>query len=98
LRVENLLPLQFASAGSHVQVRHVGGSAPAVHRLHELGLREGVAMQIVQAGTPCIVQLAGHKLAVRNEDGVMVLVSPAGNAPPMIEMCDQVAVAAEVAQ
>lgn len=96
--MENLLPLQFASAGSIVQVRHVGGSAQAVHRLHEMGLREGVAMQIVQAGTPCIVQLTGHKLAVRNEDGVMVLVSPAGHAPPMIEICDQAVVAAEVAR
>jgi Fe2+ transport system protein FeoA len=96
--MENLLPLQIASAGSNVRVRHVGGTAQAVHRLHELGLREGVAMQIVQSGTPCIVQLAGHKLAVRNEDGVVVLVSPNFDAPPIVEMCDKVAVAAEVAR
>ena len=96
--MENLFPLQFATAGSAVQVCQVSGSPMAVHRLQELGLREGVAMQILQAGTPCIVQLAGHKLALRNEDDVMVLVCPAVDAASLVEQFGNVNVAAEVAR
>ena len=47
-----------------------------VHRLEELGLREGRVLQMLQPGSPCIIRLAGIKLCFRSDDLTSVLVKP----------------------
>ena len=69
-----VLPLQFLAPGQVARVDEVLGEPADVHRLGELGLRPGVAIEMVQPGSPCIVRLAGSKLCFRETDLLSVLV------------------------
>jgi Fe2+ transport system protein FeoA len=42
--------------------------------MHELGLRDGADIEMVQSGSPCIIRLAGHKLCFRADELFSVLV------------------------
>ena len=70
----DLIPLAFAPVGQTARIAQVLGRPEEVHRLEELGLQEGAAVEIVQSGAPCIIRLAGHKLCFRDGDAFRVLV------------------------
>ncbi len=72
--VHDWIPLNLAPAGQTARVTQLLGHADEVHRLEELGLREGAEIEIMQSGTPCIIRLAGHKLCFRDSDAFHVLV------------------------
>jgi Fe2+ transport system protein FeoA len=44
--------------------------------LHELGLRRGAEVEMIQPGSPCIVRLEGHRLCLRGDELLNVLVRP----------------------
>jgi Fe2+ transport system protein FeoA len=70
----SVLPLQFLAPGQPACVDEVLGEPADVNRLAELGLKPGVAIEMVQPGNPCIVRLAGSKLCFRETDLLSVLV------------------------
>jgi Fe2+ transport system protein FeoA len=70
------VPLQLLDAGQVAAVTDVVGQRDAVHRLHELGLRRGAEVEMIQPGSPCIVRLEGHRLCLRSDDLLNVLVTP----------------------
>lgn len=57
-------------------VEELFGAPEAVLRLEELGIRRGSAIEVVQAGSPCIIRVAGHKLCFRDGEALSVLVLP----------------------
>jgi ferrous iron transport protein A len=74
--VDDLIPLNHLGAGQSGCVGLVLGGADQVHRLEEIGLRDGTQVEMVQPGTPCIIRLAGHKLCFRGDDLLRVMVRP----------------------
>ena len=70
----DLIPLGSLRAGQRALVEQVLGQADHVHRLEELGIRNGVSIEMLQAGTPCIVQLAGNKICFRGGETMSILV------------------------
>ena len=68
------LPLQLLPSGQRGMIEQLVGPAESVHRLHELGMRAGEVVEMVQAGSPCIIKLAGARLAYREHAGTCVLV------------------------
>lgn len=50
------------------------GETADVHRLAELGLKPDVAIEMVQAGNPCIIRVAGSRLCFRESDLLSILV------------------------
>jgi Fe2+ transport system protein FeoA len=72
--VENLIPLSLLAPGQSALVDRIIGRPDEVHRLEELGLRGGTAIEVVQGGSPCIIRLAGQKLCFRADELVSVLV------------------------
>ncbi|MCA9103672.1 MAG: ferrous iron transport protein A [Planctomycetales bacterium] len=70
------IPLHLLAPGECGRVASVYGDADQVHRLHELGFREGVEVRMVQSGLPCIIHLDGSRLCIRGADSLCVLVSP----------------------
>lgn len=72
--VHELIPLNLLAPGQHAHVSQVLGVDAHVHRLEELGLRGGVAVEMVQGGSPCIIRLDGQKLCLRADELVSVLV------------------------
>jgi ferrous iron transport protein A len=69
-----MIPLVLLRPGQRGVVGEVVGSGGVVHRLRELGLRSGVEVQMVRAGSPCIIRLGGQKLCVRSDEMSGVLV------------------------
>ncbi|MCH7729427.1 MAG: FeoA domain-containing protein, partial [Planctomycetes bacterium] len=51
--MHDLIPLTQIATGAKGKVAQVVGTPSAVHRLEEMGLRDGVAVEIVKSGTPC---------------------------------------------
>jgi ferrous iron transport protein A len=74
----DLIPVSQLAAGASAVVAAVLGGAELVHRLHEMGLRRGARVEMVQPGSPCIVKLDQQKLGFRCDEVVSVLVRPGG--------------------
>ncbi|MEX0676493.1 MAG: FeoA family protein [Pirellulales bacterium] len=72
--VQYLIPLSLLAAGECAHVDRVTGRPDDVHRMEELGLRGGAAIEMVTSGSPCIIRLAGQKLCFRADELLSVLV------------------------
>jgi Fe2+ transport system protein FeoA len=72
--MHDLLPLNLLPPGSRALIGQLIGRAEDVHRLEELGLRVGEPVEMVQAGSPCIIKLGGSKLCFRDNETLGVLV------------------------
>lgn len=68
------IPLMMLNAGQSARIDQLLGLPEQVHRLEELGLRAGAAVEMLQPGAPCIVRLAGHRLCFRADELTQVLV------------------------
>lgn len=71
-----LMPLDMLRAGEWAEVEEVHGLPAWVGRLAELGIRPGCRFQVVQPGSPCLLNVSGCKLCLRGEDGAQILVRP----------------------
>jgi ferrous iron transport protein A len=69
-----LIPLGRMSAGQYATLVDVIGRCDHVQRLKELGFCSGVHLEMVRAGNPCIVRLAGQSLCIRGNELLDVLV------------------------
>ncbi|HEY2882768.1 MAG TPA: FeoA family protein [Pirellulales bacterium] len=69
-----LIPLDRMSAGQRAPIAEIVGRTEHVQRLQELGLRHGVEVEMVRAGSPCIVRLQGNTLCIRGNEVLNVLV------------------------
>ncbi len=72
----DLIPLELLPTGHRALVDQVVGDADSIHRLNEMGLRNGIIVEMVQPGSPCIVKLMGNKLCIRDANLYQVLVRP----------------------
>lgn len=71
-----MIPLHSLRPGEVAQVCHVAGQVEQVRRLQELGLRDGVHLEMVRGGTPCIVRVDGSTFCFRDVDALQVMVLP----------------------
>jgi ferrous iron transport protein A len=71
-----LLPLDMVAAGEWAEVAEVTGDPSWVGRLGELGLRLGCRLQVLQPGSPCLLQVADCKLCLRGSECSQILVRP----------------------
>ena len=74
LTLSQILPLQLLNRGEEGRILDVAGDELLVNRLHEMGLRSGATLRMVQPGRPCIVALADQRLSLRADDDLQVLV------------------------
>lgn len=73
-----LMPLDMLRAGDWAEVEEVSGQPGWVGRLAELGVRPGSTVQVVQPGSPCLLNVSGCKLCLRPGDCSQILVRPVG--------------------
>jgi ferrous iron transport protein A len=68
------IPLTSLRPGQIARVDEVIGQSDLVQRLRELGLRSGARVEMIRAGSPCLLRLDGLKLGIRAEElsGVLV--------------------------
>ncbi|HZU35843.1 MAG TPA: FeoA family protein [Gemmataceae bacterium] len=77
---QNLLPIEYLASGTWAEVADVSGEPAWVRRLAELGIRAGSRLQMLQPGTPCLLEVAGARLSVRADVAMQILVRPQGCA------------------
>ncbi len=70
-----LIPLALLRAGQTARVGQVFGPVDLVHRLREMGLRDGAEVEMVRPGSPCLIRVGGQKLGFRGDEVTRVLVS-----------------------
>jgi len=73
---DSTLPLDLLRPGEWADVTDIAGEETWVCRMAELGLRAGCRVQMLQSGTPCLLQVAGCKLCLRGCDSSQILVRP----------------------
>jgi Fe2+ transport system protein FeoA len=71
-----LLPLEMLNTGEWAEVHEVSGEPAWVCRMAEMGLRTGCRLQMLQAGTPCLLDVGGCRLCLRGECAMKILVRP----------------------
>jgi Fe2+ transport system protein FeoA len=73
-----ILPLELLQRGDWADVAEVQGEPAWVGRLAELGLRIGIRVRVLQAGSPCLIQVNGNgsRLCLRSEQAMQILVKP----------------------
>lgn len=76
---EELLPLELLRSGEWADVAEVAGEPGWVNRLAELGLRTGSRLRVLQAGSPCLLQVGDARLSLRGDWAAQVLVRPVAN-------------------
>lgn len=72
--MNQVIPLSLLAIGEKAEVLTVSGLPEQTRRLGELGFREGVSIEMVQPGTPCIVRLETSKFCFRESEVSSVLV------------------------
>lgn len=71
-----LLPLELLGTGEWADVADVTGEPAWVGRMAELGVRIGSRLQVLQPGSPCLLQVGGSRLSLRGETAMQILVRP----------------------
>ena len=72
----DLLPLEMLDRGAWADVADVTGEHHWVTRLAEMGLRIGARLRVLQAGSPCLLQVGESRLSLRGDVAAQILVRP----------------------
>jgi ferrous iron transport protein A len=70
------IPITALRRGEVAEIAQLVGAPEHIRRLEELGLRGGTRLEMVRAGSPCIIRIAGTTLCVRDDELLRVLVKP----------------------
>lgn len=73
--MHDLVPIASLVPGQLAQVQQVVGRPEQVRRLEELGVRQGVVLELIRGGTPCIVRVGSTRLCFRDGELCSVLVA-----------------------
>ena len=76
MSASTLIPLELLGPGEWGEVHDVTGEPAWVGRLAELGIRHGSHVQVVQPGSPCLLNVGGCRLSLRGECACQVFVRP----------------------
>jgi len=74
--MSDMIPLNLLAGGTVGEVTQLIGCAEQVHRLEEMGFRCGTVVEMVSAGSPCIVKVLGSKVCFREAQLLSVMVRP----------------------
>jgi Fe2+ transport system protein FeoA len=77
-----LLPLELLRSGEWADVAEVMGEPAWVGRMAELGIRAGSRLQVLQPGSPCLLQVGGARLSLRAELAMQIFVRPLAALAP----------------
>ena len=73
-----LVPLELLNTGDWADIADVSGEPGWVTRLAEMGVRIGCRLLVLQAGSPCLLQVGESRLSLRGDWATQILVRPVG--------------------
>jgi Fe2+ transport system protein FeoA len=71
-----LLPLELLHTGEWGEIAEINGEPGWIGRMAELGIRAGNRIRVLQAGSPCLLQIDGCRLSLRGDQTTQILVRP----------------------
>ena len=71
-----MVPLSQLVTGQKAEVGQLMGKPDHVRRLAEMGLACGTMLEMIRAGSPCIIGLDGQRICFRATELMGVLVLP----------------------
>ena len=74
MTVQAVVPLESMRCDERGRLMAIDGVESSVHRLQEMGLREGARVRMIRPGSPCIVQVNDQRLSLRTGGEVLILV------------------------
>jgi ferrous iron transport protein A len=75
--VPNAVPLASLLPGQSARIAAIVGRPDHAQHLREFGLCDGVRVQMIRPGSPCILRLAGSRVCFRSDRLLSILVEPA---------------------
>jgi Fe2+ transport system protein FeoA len=76
----HLVPLNRLASGRNGRVAQILGHPEDVRRVNELGIRDGIHVEIIRSGMPCIIRTGMQTLCIRGNELLNVLVEPGVDA------------------
>jgi len=70
------VPLELLNTGDWADIEDVSGEPGWVTRLAEMGVRIGSRLRVLQAGSPCLLQVGDSRLSLRGDWATQILVRP----------------------
>lgn len=77
-KTTQVLPLSYLKRFEVARVVELFGDECCVHRLEEIGIREGALVCMLNPGTPCIIGMEGRRISLRVDCDTEILVEPTG--------------------
>lgn len=74
MSITEIFPLDSLSRRERGTVFDLEGPASVVHRMREIGIREGATIEMVRPGQPCLVCIDNRRISIRCQD-CQILVS-----------------------
>jgi ferrous iron transport protein A len=68
------VPLSSLLENEQGRICLVEGNESLVHRLREMGLREGAQVRMIRPGKPCLIHVNDHRISLRADELITVLV------------------------
>ena len=69
------IPLHLLTVGESATVEDLGNDVGAMHRLREMGFEPGAEVELLQAGSPCILRVGQQRVALRCDELSQILVT-----------------------
>jgi Fe2+ transport system protein FeoA len=73
---EMVLPLELLRSGDCAVIEDVQGEPCWIGRMAEMGIRNGCLLQMLQPGSPCLLNVGGCRLCLRGEESMRIMVRP----------------------
>jgi ferrous iron transport protein A len=70
------MPLDLLQTGQWADITDLHGDPDWLGRMAELGLRPGTRLRMLQAGSPCLLQVGDTRLSLRGDNALQILVRP----------------------
>jgi ferrous iron transport protein A len=74
LPTQQLIPLGSLPVGACATVVRIDGQPDVVLRLHEMGVRPGCPVRMIQPGAACVVAIGNHRFGFRGAESALILV------------------------
>ncbi len=73
-RFGEVVPLEMLRANERACIVEMVGDSKQMHRLEEMGLREGSSIRMVRPGRPCLLAIDGKRISLRLDEAADILV------------------------
>lgn len=70
------IPLECLRSGEWAEVAEVHGEPSWLGRMAELGIRVGCRLQMLRAGSPCLLRVGEVRLSLRADLAMQIVVNP----------------------